>query len=140
MTRVEQQAHAQHQKKQRAAQQQQLKGLRKLLHESRRELWRVARAGCDPNQASPTELEAQLTLLAQTIQVASQTEPFRTEIALQRPGLENVLAEVEAALSQCDANQPDLWRPDFLFNNRRLARALLQDLNRQKATSLTGDD
>lgn len=140
VTRVEQQAHAQHQKKQRAAQKQQLKGLRKLLHESRRELWRVARAGCDPNQASPTELEAQLTLLAQTIQVASQTEPFRTEIALQRPGLENVLAEVETALSQCDANQPDLWRPDFLFNNRRLAQALLQDLNRQKATSLTGDD
>lgn len=138
LAQAKNQAQEQFQKFQKKRAQHQAKQLRKLLKESRKELQRAARAGCDPSQSSRADLESFLALLRDVALVSRESEPLRAEIEKQRSGLEQILRQVDSSLAQCPRRNTGVYVAQRHAAGREMAQAVLDALNPRPAMAAGG--
>lgn len=126
---VERKTRAAYERNRRKEQKERIEILGEFLEAVHDHLAQARKAGCQRAAASPTELEAHLTLLLEVAQVASRDEHLRREFERHRARLHRDVQRLQAATSQCPPESPDPWHADFLQACRDLMAHLQRALS-----------
>jgi len=98
--------------------------LRNYLKKNEEEIARAQRAGCDPQKAYPSRLEAHLTVLQDVLLAASADQGLAAEFERRTPRLQEKLEQLDATLSQCPLDREESWLAESHQNSLRLVRAV----------------
>jgi hypothetical protein len=104
-----------------------------FIQESRKEIERAQKAGCNTDKAFPSELEAHLSVLKEVLSTASTEDNLRAELARRGPRLQRELAKLDTTLSGCPAQEEEVWAAQSRDASLELVRHLVQTLSGETA-------
>jgi hypothetical protein len=124
LARVETKAKEKHARSTAKEEKERRERLRDFIEESRKEIARAQRAGCNLQKAYPSRLESRLAVLRDVLATAPADRNLRAELERRAPRLQEELGQLDASLSQCPVEPQESWLAESRRNSLSLVRVV----------------